>query len=126
MKFLLLVSFIFVMGVLPLAGNPQIVFSSIEKAILSADAKQIVAHIHEHLLLDINNDEAAYSKSQSEQILRDFFKNNRPASFDVSYRGSEAMLGSLKTQNNKKFRISLKLKSAGNNFNLEQLSISEQ
>lgn len=126
MKFVLIVCLTLITGVFQPDANPQIVFSSIEKAIANGDSKQIVVHIHEHLLLDINNKEVAYSRSQSEQILRDFFKNNRPASFDVSYRGSEAMLGSLKTQNNKKFRISLKLKSAGSSYNLEQLSISEQ
>jgi hypothetical protein len=126
MKFVFVVILTLLAGNFQPNANPQKTFSSIEKAINAGDSKGIVAHIHDHLLLDINNKEVAYSRSQSEQILRDFFKNNKPISFDVTYRGSEALLGTLKTQNNKKFRVSLKLKVAGATYHLEQLSISEQ
>ena len=47
--------------------------SNITDAILSSDAKQLSAFFHTTVELDILGEEASYSKTQAEQVIKRFF-----------------------------------------------------
>ena len=108
--------------------NPENAFGSLERAFKEGDSKKIVSHIDEKLLLEINRLESVYSKSQAELILKDFFEKNKPKEFIVKSKsltkGNYALLGTLSTENNKKYRVSVKLRELGNYFVLDKISIT--
>ncbi len=109
-------------------ANLTAVYSSLEKAINEGDEQKIISHVGEKILLEVNNVESVYSKPQAEQILKDFFEKNKPVLFEITFRGSKkgnyAMIGTLLSDKQKKFRVSMRLRENGNTFQLEKLSIN--
>lgn len=108
--------------------SPEHAFSSLERAFKEGDTKKIVSHIDDKLLLEINRLESVYSKSQAELILKDFFDKNKPKDFSVKSKsltkGNYALLGTLNTENNKRYRVSIKLRELGNYFVLDKIAIT--
>jgi hypothetical protein len=109
-------------------ANLGAVYNSLERSIREGQEKKILQHAGDKLLLELEHVESVYSKPQAEQILRDFFDKNKPAEFEVSFKGTNknnyAMIGTLVTDKTKKFRVSIRLKESGNTFVLEKLSIN--
>lgn len=108
--------------------SPENAFNSLERAFKEGDSKKIVAHVDDKILLEINRLESVYSKSQAELILKDFFEKNKPKDFSVKSKsltkGNYALLGTLNCNNNKSFRVSIKLRELGNYFVLDKISIT--
>lgn len=123
---ILLVSFVKVVFVID--SNPNNTLAVLERAFAEADSKKICAHIDNKILLEINNSESVYSKTQAEIILKDFFDKNKPKSFKVNSKsitkGNYAMIGTLSTETDKNFRVSVKLREVGNVFVLDKISIN--
>lgn len=109
-------------------ANLSAVYNSLEKAIGEGNEQKIILHVGDKILLEVNNVESVYSKPQAEQILKDFFEKNKPVLFEITFRGSKkgnyAMIGTLLSDKQKKFRVSLRLRENGNTFHLEKLSIN--
>jgi len=109
-------------------ANLGAIYNSLERSFRDGNEKKIVAHAGEKILLEIDNVESVYSKSQAERILHDFFEKNKPVEFEVTFKGTNksnyAMIGTLVTEKSKKFRVSLRLKESGNTFILEKLTIN--
>jgi hypothetical protein len=109
-------------------SNPNNTLAVLERAFAEADSKKICAHIDNKILLEINNSESVYSKSQAEIILKDFFDKNKPKSFKVNSKSitkeNYAMIGTLSTETDKNFRVSVKLREVGNVFVLDKISIN--
>jgi hypothetical protein len=123
---ILLVSFVKVVFVIN--SNPNNTLAVLERAFAEADSKKICAHIDNKILLEINNSESVFSKSQAEIILKDFFDKNKPKSFKVNSKSitkeNYAMIGTLSTETDKNFRVSVKLREVGNVFVLDKISIN--
>jgi len=128
MKTILLLFLSFTLLGFSVNTSPENAFSSLERAFKEGDSKKIVSHIDDKLLLEINRLESVYSKSQAELILKDFFDKNKPKDFAVKSKsltkGNYALLGTLNTENNKRFRVSIKLRELGNYFVLDKISIT--
>jgi len=126
------VLYLFLVGTLflnfTLSSNPNATFSALERAFTEGDAKKITAQMDDKLLLEINKSESVYSKSQAELILKDFFEKNRPKTFTTksksNLKGNYAMLGTLISESNKEFRVSIKLREQGSQFALDRISIN--
>jgi len=111
-------------------NNLERAYDSIEQAMNNGNAKELTSFVKDNLLLDVDNREVAYSRAQSEQILIEFFKKNKPSLFKSTYKGTDAsnltMIGVLNTENNKKFSVSLSLKLIASSYTLQQLSLRER
>lgn len=109
-------------------SNPNTTFTALERAFAEGDAKKICAYVDNKILLEINKSESVYSKSQAEIILKDFFDKNKPKSYKVNSKsttkGNYAMIGTMSTEADKNYRISIKLREDGNVFVLDKISIN--
>ncbi|MFA7116886.1 MAG: DUF4783 domain-containing protein [Bacteroidales bacterium] len=103
------------------------VFTPIAKYLLNADADKLGAWFSENLELDILGKSNSYSKSQAIQILKDFFKTNKPSKFQISHKsGNSPMLygvGTLEVLSGKKFSIMILVKSQDGKNEIEFLKI---
>lgn len=76
---------------------------SLNSYILKADVKNLTARFSKTIDLSIVNKEGIYSKTQAKIILDDFFKSNKPISYEVKHKGnnknnSHFVIGKLKTK----------------------------
>lgn len=93
----------------------------------AGNSKEISKNFSSSVELSINDAEDVYSKVQAEQILRDFFTKNPPASSSVvhlintnpNYRFGVLSLGT----KNGKFRVAITLKKTANTFLITELKV---
>jgi hypothetical protein len=106
--------------------SQELAFDKLEIGFQKGDEKIILTHVVDKLLLNIEQKESVYSKSQAEMILRDFFTKNPPKSFKFIFKGtkggSTCAVGILVCAN-KEYRVSIALKEETPIFKLEQLNI---
>ena len=110
----------------PTAFQGEIV-DSLSALFKSANSKEISKNFSPSVELTINEEEDVYSKAQAEQILREFFTKNQPASSAVvhlintnpNYRFGVLALGT----KNGKFRVAVTLKKTANTFFITELRI---
>jgi len=110
----------------PTAFQGEIV-DSLSALFKSANSKEISKNFSPSVELTINEEEDVYSKAQAEQILREFFTKNPPASSTVvhlintnpNYRFGVLALGT----KNGKFRVAVTLKKTANTFFITELRI---
>jgi len=93
---------------LPLSAqqeSPELV-----KAIRDGNAKALSGFFHKSLEMTILDKDYVVSKEQATRILEDFFKNNKPLEFTISFGGekddSHYSIGNLKTKD-KNYRVNL-------------------
>lgn len=63
-------------------------FEQISKIIEAGNAKELVKNFSASVELNINGEEATYSRSQAEAVLKDFFTKNPPKSFSINHKGA--------------------------------------
>lgn len=103
----------------------------LSKAMQNGDAKQVAEYFAKMVEMDINGNEGTYSKSQAEQVLKDFFSNNKPLKFEFQHDGTSGgnnayyAIGILKTETSK-FRVSIYMKKNGDTFIIQELSIQNE
>lgn len=62
-------------------------FDHIVKIVKSGNSKELVKKFAGNVELNIDGEEASYSKSQAEAVLKDFFDKNPPNAFEVNHTG---------------------------------------
>ncbi len=67
----------------------QTLSQSILSAISDGNATELAKHFNSSIELIIINNEAVYSKSQAEQIIKKFFSNHPPSRFTVIHEGGK-------------------------------------
>jgi hypothetical protein len=103
-------------------------FDDIESAFQRGDAETIMSMSKTKTLISIENNEAAYSKSQGTLVLNEFFENHPPKSFEFDFKGKESGATSFAVGtyvSDEVFRVSLKLKKMAKDFAIESITISK-
>ena len=107
----------------------EIPYSSIENAISTNDATEIVAFGKDKLLLNILGSEGVYSQPQAALVLKDFFVKKTCTSFKFTFKGKETIEGSFAignyTTKNENFRITIQFKKINSDFKIESLTIEK-
>lgn len=120
---------IFTSIVLSMTTQSEIPYSSIEKAFVSNDASDIVSLGKDKMLINILGKEGAYSQSQANLVLKDFFTKKPGSSFKFIFKGKENSDGSfaIGTYESKgeSFRITIHFKKIGSDFRIESLIIEK-
>lgn len=70
-------------------GFLSIPFSELETAIAEGDAQEIVQHAGSKVIIQIDNKEGVYSKSQGTQVLQSFFNDHPTEKFSFEFKGRE-------------------------------------
>ncbi|MBD3636680.1 MAG: DUF4783 domain-containing protein [Crocinitomicaceae bacterium] len=103
---------------------------SFESAMVSAfktgNAEKIARYFSDNVDLSIDEKEDLYSKSQAEQILKNFFKAHKPSDFKIIHKGksgqSEYFIGELTSD--KVYKVTLNSKSVGGVNRITSLTIA--
>jgi hypothetical protein len=111
--------------------NPLVSSGQISEQIISGlktgDAKKVASHFNENIELVIIDRELVCSQAQGEQILKDFFGQNKPLDFKITHQGgddSSYAIGKMQTGNGN-FRIYITLKSKSGKSQIVQLRIEK-
>ncbi len=115
--------------VLSLSTQSDIPYSSIEKAFITNDASDIVSMGKDKMLLNILGKEGAYSQSQANLVLKDFFSKKPCSGFRFIFKGKETSDGSFAIGNydskGETFRVTIHFKKIGSDFKIESLLIEK-
>lgn len=114
---------------LSFSGQSDVPYSNIEKAFISNDAGDIVSMGKDKMLINILGKEGAYSQSQANLVLKDFFTKKPGSSFKFIFKGKESTDGSfaIGTYESKaeSFRVTLHFKKISTDFKIESLIIEK-
>ncbi|MFW6257689.1 MAG: DUF4783 domain-containing protein [Prolixibacteraceae bacterium] len=95
----------------------------------SGNVKVLAEYFNQNVELVVLDNDNVYSKAQAEQIVTNFFNNNRPEGFAVIHNGGKEgakyVIGNL-TTNNGTFRVYFLLKHNGGKDYIHQLRIEKQ
>jgi hypothetical protein len=98
-------------------------------AFRAGNAEELTKHFYNNIELIILENEDVYSKTQAEQILRKFFTDHRPSSFNIIHEGgketSRYAIGSLSTSSGN-FRVSFLIKNQEGTPLIHQLRIEKE
>jgi len=68
----------------------EVDFKSISEVLAAGSARELMAFVNKTVELNINGEEASYSKPQAEGVLKNFFTDNPPTSFQISHKGASS------------------------------------
>lgn len=104
---------------------------AIGNAIKSGNADAVSRYFGPSIDITINSSSSTYSRTQGEQVLRDFFSRNQVRGFDIDYSGnstssnSSFTIGTLQTVNGK-YKVYLFLRpNDGGGYILKELRIEK-
>ena len=104
--------------------------NKISSAIKAGNASALAVHFDNTVEVTILNKEGAYSKSQAELVVKDFFGKNAPTDFKIMHEGSSGgnskyAIGTLSTANGE-FRTYMFLKQTGDTFVIQELKFESK
>jgi hypothetical protein len=115
--------------VLSMNTQADIPYMSIEKAFMSNNASDIVDLGKDKMLINILGKEGAYSQSQANLVLKDFFTKKPGSTFKFIFKGKASADGSfaIGTYESKgeSFRVTIHFKKIGSDFKIESLNIDK-
>ena len=126
----LLLSFLFIFCFLFQAAA-QAPVEAVTKALQSGNAAEIAKQFDKVIDITINNEQATYSKSQGEMVLKNFFNAHTITSFTAKHKGSPTdnnsvyLIGDLNTKDSKKYRIYLYFKQKSGSLLLQEIRFEE-
>lgn len=103
----------------------------IAKTIKAGDAKKLAGYFDNMIEMKILDTEGAYSKTQAEQIIKDFFAKNAVKDFQLKHDGTsdgnstQFVIGTLTTASGK-YRTYIYLKKKADNFVIQELNIEHE
>ncbi len=106
------------------------IISDIANAIKNGNSADVAKYFNTTVDLSIPDNEGAYSKTQAELILKDFFTKNPPTSFTVNHNGSsnDNSLYAIGTYTAKSgsYRTYFLLKKSGTDYLIEKLEFESE
>ena len=64
------------------------VISQVKSALNTGSSKELIKYLDKTSDIDIEGDKSAYSKTQAEVVLKDFFQNYPPTNFQIIHQGA--------------------------------------
>jgi hypothetical protein len=120
----LLTSFLLVFS-----SNSEIPFDKLETAFKNQDAKYITSIGNDKMMVNVLGKGAAYSQSQANLVLKDFFAKKQQGEFKFTFKGKETndgcfAIGEYRTKD-EVFRVTIKFKKINTDFKIESLIIEK-
>lgn len=105
-------------------------FNNIVKIVKSGNSKELVKKFGSSVELNMDGDEASYSKSQAEAVLKDFFGKNPPKMFEVNHKGESKgglpyAIGEY-TSGSSIFRVWIRLNQKSGKFYVSEMSFIKE
>ena len=129
MKNILPLIALFLLSILPVAGQSDKIPEGIVRSFKAGNAEELAKYFHSNVELIILEKEDVYSRSQAEQIIRKFFLEHQPQSFKVIFEGgkenSRYAIGSL-TSAETTYRVYILIKKQEGEPLIHQLRIEQE
>ena len=123
------VNFLFIFAFVFLNINANNIPKEIITCFKTGNAKALTEFLYSSIELQVLENESVYSQAQAEQLIKQFFDQNKPVDFVILHQsgkeGSEYAIGTLHTINGK-FRVYFLLKTKGSKGFIHQLSIKKE
>lgn len=105
-------------------------FDLIVKIVKSGNSKELVKKFATSIELNIDGEEATYSKSQAEAVLKDFFDKNPPNAFEVNHTGESKSglpyaIGEF-TSRSSTYRVWIRLDNKSGTFTVSEMSFIKE
>lgn len=127
MRYLKVVIFSISVLLLGFIGDP---IDPICSALKAGDSHALSGYFGKTVDLTLLDREDAYSASQTELMLKDFFAKNPVKAFQVLHKGNNDgaafVIGTMTTTNNRKLRVSFHLQQSKGIYLLQELSIQPE
>ncbi len=108
----------------------QEVLGEVEKAIEEGDAAVLSAHFNNPVSIKIENKEEIYSADQARVVLRQFFTDHPPVSFEENHHGEGVdghfVIGTYRCSHKESFKIYFLLKDNKGTSKVFQFFIEEE
>jgi hypothetical protein len=106
------------------------IFTPIRDAIKAGSAKEAVKSFNQSLDINLEGEINTYSKTQSEFVLRDFFKKHPPTDFTIVHTGAskgglQYAIGNMKS-NNETYNVLIRVKQSGNSYLVHEISFVKE
>ena len=106
------------------------IFAPVRDAVKAGSAKEAVKTFNQSLDINLEGEINTYSKTQSEFVLRDFFKKHPPTDFTIVHTGSskgglQYAIGNYKS-NAETYNVLIRVKQAGNNYLVHEISFVKE
>jgi len=86
-KVLIMILFYFSLNIQPISAQSSI-SADVSGAIKDGNSKDLAKYFYSSIDLTVPGNEGNFSKSQAEQIVKDFFSKNPPKSFVINHQGT--------------------------------------
>ena len=128
MKFKQLLIYFFVLTISGLKA--QDTTENISLALNAGNTKELLKYFSKSTEVKIDNEGRDYTIAQAEPIIRDFFRENPPSTFEYIHKGESPQglkynIGQYKS-NSKTFRIVLFLKKSNDQYLIDTISFNRQ
>src|SRR5688572_15910149 len=106
------------------------VIDMIRETLKAGSSKELSRYLNQTVDVTIEGKVESYSKPQAEFVFRDFFKQHPPSDFSIIHQGSSQggkpfAIGQYKS-GEETYRVFMKIKSAGNQQLLHEISFSKE
>ncbi|MFV0344924.1 MAG: DUF4783 domain-containing protein [Bacteroidales bacterium] len=102
----------------------------INNGLAEGNAEYIYSYLNDNVELTVLDRDDVCSKEQARQVIENFFKNNKPSEYRVIHVGGVEpkfyVVGTIKTKDNRDYRVYFLIKGGNNNQRIFQLRIEEQ
>ena len=106
------------------------IFAPVRDAVKAGSAKEAVKTFNQSLDINLEGEINTYSKTQSEFVLRDFFKKHPPTDFTIVHTGSskgglQYAIGNYKS-NAETYNVLIRVKQSGNSYLVHEISFVKE
>mgnify|MGYP002713028572 CR=1 FL=1 len=127
---LLLLVALFLVVSLPSVGQKNKTVAQIKLVLEVGNAHELSQFLNDKVDLNIDGDAGTYSHSQAEGVLKNFFKQNPPKSFQINHEGNSQnglvyAIGEYVTEENS-FRVWIRLKKINDQFMVHEMSFVKE
>ncbi len=114
-----------------IVANYSDISEEVTQAIRTGSSRDLARYFGSNVDLAIPGNDGTYSKAQAELIMRNFFSDNRPESFEVNHKGtsrdgSPYVIGVYYTTDNKSYRTYFLIKKLSDNYFIHHLQFELQ
>ncbi|MCF6361516.1 MAG: DUF4783 domain-containing protein [Cyclobacteriaceae bacterium] len=102
----------------------------VKRVLEVGNANELSKFLNDKVDLNINGKEGSYSHSQAEGVLKNYFKENPPKSFQINHEGSSEngliyAIGEYVTIDSN-FRVWIRLKKVNDQFKIHEMSFVKE
>lgn len=123
---------LFFMLFAPFLTGSEANLAAISQAIKSGDAESLGRYFDNTVEVAVLDQEDVYDKTKAIAVVRAFFTQNKPKSFDQVHQGtskgndSQYCIGNMVTVNNATFRVYLYMKVIGDQYLIQELRFDKE